>query len=325
MSEPDRRSDASTEPRQPLSTTVDVLLVNYRTPTLTLGAMAELAGPGVTFFVRDNSGDLDDEALARIAGVSPLHIRRDGENRLYARGNNELFALGSSGIVLLINPDVVLTRSALEILVHALGRDERVWAVVPRLFNGDGTPQDYYRRFPSLLTILCDRVPLLQRILRAAWRSHTYADLDPTVVQPVEAPPGACLVFRRDSIDGDLFDDQLTLFYNDTDLCLRMQRQGRSLLLEPAASAVHIRGASLALARASDRWFVAHTYDTDCLAYARKHLPAAQIGVVTAVVMGRRVAELTARTLQRMRSKGRARVTPSTSHGATEASFEPRP
>ena len=249
---------------------VDVLVVNYLTPDLTHQAVRALSSSGAAFFVRDNSGDLDSKQL-RTESPSTTVVS-DGTNNYYARGNNDLYVRGSRPLVLLLNPDVVLRPASLATLINELSKDDDLWAVVPQLLNEDGTFQPYYRRLPTLLTIICDRLPPLRRLFRDAWARHMYADLVAGQRFSPEAPPAACMLLRRECVGSLLFDENLTLFYNDTDLCLRMRAAGRRLDLIPEAPAVHLRGASLARLRSTDRFAVAAIYDKDCLAYARKNL-----------------------------------------------------
>jgi GT2 family glycosyltransferase len=175
-------------------------------------------------------------------------------------------------------------------LVESVSGDESLWAAVPRLFNTDGTPQDYYRRFPTLLTVLCDRIPPLRRLFRRAWDHHIYAGETFSVRSFVEAPPAACILLDRHEVGVELFDEQLSLFYNDTDLCLRMFNSGRRSVVVPSARAEHTRGASLAKERERNRYAVARLYDANCRAYARKHLKGWPI--VAVVTSARRYAGL---------------------------------
>ena len=287
-----------------VTTMVDVLIVNYQTPELTVQAVAELAGPQVSFWVRDNSDDVEPQALASASGQSPHRLLRDGRNTLYAAGNNEIYRLGDAPYVLLLNPDVLLSRAALGELVDALLADTDLWAVAPRLLNSDGSPQEYYRRFPTLLTVLCDRVPHLRRVFPGRWRRHVYAGESFTRRRSLESPPGACLLLDRHQVGPELFDERLSLFYNDTDLCLRMSQRGGRLDLVPTAPAEHIRGASLTRARERDGYVVARLYDANCLAYTRKNLTGWPL--VLAVILARRLAEgvLRLRARVRVRASG---------------------
>jgi N-acetylglucosaminyl-diphospho-decaprenol L-rhamnosyltransferase len=268
---------------------VDVLIVNYATPELTLRALRSARGPQVRFWVRDNSGDLGEAEARRAAGTSPIDLRAAGGNVLYAAGNNELFALGSANYVLLMNPDVELGYCALLDLQHALDSDATTWAVVPKLLNEDGSAQDYYRTLPSLATMLCDRVPPLRKLLRRTWDEHVYSGQSTDVRRVLEAPPAACMLLKREVVGSKLFDETYSLFFNDTDLCRRMAGRGLRAEVVPEATARHVRGASLARAREADRFIVARIYDENLLAYARRNIRGWRL--LWCVVALRRLAE----------------------------------
>lgn len=294
--------EAATATGSCVSPSVDVLVVNYRTPELTKAAVRALEGANIVVFVRDNSGDLDPATMSTLVAGGRLVLVADGVNTFFARGNNELYAMGSSPYVLLLNPDVTLSAEGLAVLLRELRSDEGLWAVVPQLLNEDGSPQSYYRRFPDVATILCDRLPPLRRPLRGIWRRHVYADAVLGERFSPEAPPAACLLLRRDIVGDVLFDEDLTLFFNDTDLCLRMATAGRRIDLVPQVTARHLRGASLSEARSNDRFFVARVYDRDCVSYARKNL--AMWRVVKAATLMRRLVEVVARAASASRSFG---------------------
>jgi len=274
---------------------VDVLIVNYLTPELTCRALGALSSSGAVFYIRDNSGDLDP---AQVRAECPsTTVVSDGTNNFFARGNNELYELGQGELVLLLNPDVILRPDSLARLVEALARDDDLWGVVPQLLNEDGSNQAYYRRLPTLVTILCDRLPPLRVLFRAAWARYLYRDMQPGRTFSPEAPPAACILLRREIVGRVLFDECLTLFFNDTDLCLRMRRAGKKVDLVPGAQALHVRGASLGRLREADRFAVAAIYDKDCLAYARKHFRAWR--AVQFAVLIRRAVQAVAERVKR--------------------------
>lgn len=251
-----------------MSTHIDVLVVSYLSNELTQRAARAVAGPGTHIFVHDNSGDLDVDDIADLA----KRIVSSEKNLFYARANNDLFALCDAPFVLLLNPDAYCTNSQLHILMAALEADEGAWGVAPMLVNPDGSVQRYYRRLPTTASILADRAPALRGILRRAWSAYLYEDLDVSQPGAVEAPPGACLLLRRDRVGEFLFDERYPLFFNDTDLARRLNRSGRCLLA-PQVKVEHIKGACLVEERRVRPLAVARSYDESALTYARANLP----------------------------------------------------
>ncbi len=124
--------------------------------------------------------------------------------------------------VLLLNPDCTLEPGALEALVEVLDANPRVGAVSPQLVNADGSLQGSAR-------------PAFFREDRRAVALERPG--------PTEWLRGSCLVVRRSAwreVGG--FDPRYFLFYEDDDLCLRLQRAGWACWLVPHARAVHVTG-----------------------------------------------------------------------------------
>ena len=260
---------------------VDVLVVNYLTPELTLQAVKSVSGPGVRVLVQDNSGDLGPD-VAELAEVSG-----DGANLLFAEANNRLFARSGAPLVLLLNPDVVLEEPALAGLVAALEKHPSAWGAAPQLRDPDGELQNYFRRLPGLRALLADRCPPLRVLWKRELALHYCRDMDLTVSGLVDQPPAACLLVRRDRIEGTLFDPSYPLFFNDTDLARRLNSKG-SCLYVAEVHAIHHVGASINRARVAHRSWIRRQYDDSLLRYARSNLRGWQL--LVPIVMARRAA-----------------------------------
>lgn len=288
----DRSAAAASTPH------VDVLIVNYRSASLTELAATSVQAPTHHIFVADNSGEFADagsSSWAREVIVNP-------RNLLYAAANNQLYRLCDGEFVLLLNPDVEFSTYGVSRLVEALRERSDAWGAVPKLLNLDGTPQNYYRRLPTLPAMLADRMPPLRRVFRRAWQRHLYTDLDMNTPGVVQAPPGACLLLRRSSVGERLFDDRYPLFHQDADLARRMNPGGVCVYV-PAATATHIKGASLSEERKHRPLAIAASYDRSALLYAKENLRG--YWLVVLVVWARRLLTI---VLQPILERRRDRV-----------------
>ena len=65
--------------------------------------------------------------------------------------------------------------------------------------------------------------------------------------QVVEWVSGACLLVRRSDVEAaGLLDERFFMYTEDVDLCASVRALGRTVLFEPAAVVVHLRGRSRA-------------------------------------------------------------------------------
>lgn len=234
-----------------------VVIVNYRTPDMTLDGVRALAAartafPGLKVVVVD--GGSADGSAERIADtiaaegwgdwVMPLPLAVNGG---FAFANNRaIAALAAAGplppAIALINPDARVRPGALEAMAALLAREPRCGAVGARLVHEDGRPQASAFRFPTLRSEFCRGAGtgLLDRLLR---EPPTVIESD--VATPVPWVTGAAVMFRTEALrTTGLFDEGFFLYFEETELMHRLTRSGWTIWHEPAAHVVHEGGAA---------------------------------------------------------------------------------
>jgi len=195
-------------------------------------------------------------------------LLRNRDNRLYAAGNNQGVAVATGEYVCTLNSDTEVRPGALDRMVDFLELHPEYGAVGPKLTDPDGSAQRTCTRFPGLLDVLVDSTPL-QRFPPGSWRfaRTRMADFDHLSTRDVDQPPGACMVLAREeylALGG--LDEDLSLFFNDVDLCKRLWQAGRRIRYLAEAEVVHVGGASTSKRRGLNTvWF------ENRAAYYRKH------------------------------------------------------
>jgi N-acetylglucosaminyl-diphospho-decaprenol L-rhamnosyltransferase len=230
----------------PAPTAIAVVLVTYESaedlPTC-LGSLAEAAAPHeLEVVVVDNASRDDSAGVARSLGVKVIENQR---NLGYARAVNRGTAEATAPWLLVANPDMRMQPGSLARLLATAEADATIGCVGPRLRNPDGADYPTGRRFPSLL------IGGLHALLGPVWpgnpatRRYHLADLDRSRPATVDWVSGACMLLRRsawDEVDG--FDPGYFMYFEDMDLCLRLARAGRRVVLEPRAIVEHVGGGS---------------------------------------------------------------------------------
>lgn len=228
---------------------LSVVVLSWNTKDLTLACLralhAETPRHAREVIVVDN-GSADGSADAIAAAFPAVRLLRNPDNRLYAEGNNQGAALATGEYVCTLNSDTEVRAGALDRLVDWLAAHPEYGIAAPRLADPDGSVQHACMRFPTLLTALCFD-SFFGRFWPGSWiqRRYQMRDFDHVHSRDVDQPPGACQVLRTAewrALGG--FDEQLSLFYNDVDLCRRLVRQGRRIRYVAEAEVMHHRGAS---------------------------------------------------------------------------------
>ena len=211
---------------------VATIIVNFRTPELTLDAVRSVLGEPETaevIVVENASGD-DSERLLRegIGGGSRVEMIVAESNRGFGAGNNLGAHAATAPILFLLNSDAILHRGCLRLLVKALEEHPEVGVVAPRLLLGDGTEQqDAFGAFPTVGSILRNRLPDVQDPLHPDWVT------------------GAAMAMRREEflrLGG--FDERIFMYGEDSKLCSDYARKGLGTLRVPEAVVTHLVGQS---------------------------------------------------------------------------------
>jgi GT2 family glycosyltransferase len=228
---------------------LSVVVLSWNTCELTLACLrallAETPRHRREVIVVDNGSG--DGSADRIAAAFPqVRLERNTENRLYAAGNNQGVALAAGEFVCTLNSDTEVRPGALDRLVDFLRENPAYGAAAPRLSDPDGSVQHACQRFPTLMTALC-----FDSWWGSFWPGTRFVDrylmrdFDHLSSRDVDQPPGACCMLRKaewQQLGG--FDERLALFYNDVDLCRRLEANGRRIRYLADAEVLHHRGAS---------------------------------------------------------------------------------
>lgn len=234
---------------------IAVIIVNYRTPDITIDSIDALADARVAFpelrviVVDGGSGDGSAERIAASIAergqcdwVTAMPLSLNGG---FAYANNRALAVLATGsnppeVVALINPDARVRPGALEAMAALLAREPNAGAVGARLEHEDGRLQASAFRFPSLRGEFCRgaRTALVDRLLRQPpFRiDHDSACSVPWVT-------GAAVMFRTTALRTvGLFDEGFFLYFEETELMHRLRAAGWEIWHDPSARVVHLGG-----------------------------------------------------------------------------------
>lgn len=232
---------------------IDVVIVNYRGAPDTLQALARLAQwPHGTVWLVDNSAHeadvATDTATLRQASADMPWVTSlvPGANLGFGRACNLAFAQSSAEYFLLLNPDARIATEDVLLLARTLTHQPRLGAVSPKIYWNE------QRSF--VLPAAFAQTPWYSVALALAtrWRwaalwaaqfglKRAMRQMAAQAVFEVNFLAGAVLLLRRNAVlaAGGLFDPDYFMFFEDSDLSLRLRRAGYALAMVPAACAVH--------------------------------------------------------------------------------------
>jgi len=182
------------------------------------------------------SDNASDDSTVELAGkmLPDAEILRNEMNGGFGYGNNRGISICDTEYVLFLNSDASITASSLEKLVSTLEKNPGAAGVQP-LVRLWGWP---------LITLSAGAA------MTEYGRGYDYdfmhfqpLPLDSTVEVPCIT--AALSLFRTDALRrAGGFDENIFMYYEDVDLCLRLRGMGYTFLLEPGAEGIHRMGAS---------------------------------------------------------------------------------
>jgi GT2 family glycosyltransferase len=228
---------------------LSVMIVTYNSARLidpllsAIGHEIELLGSEV--IVVDNASH--DGTAEVIESRHPwVRLIKSPENLGFAAANNLAARHASGRLLLLLNPDAMPEQGVITEAVDKMARHQKVGLAGGRLLAADGSTQPSARMFPSLLNEwlvlsgLADRHPQSKFFGRF---NRTWADAG--VSAKVDWVPGAFAIVRAAlyrAIGG--FDEKFFLYYEEVDLCRRIQAMGRRVVYWPSLRVAHSGGES---------------------------------------------------------------------------------
>lgn len=193
-------------------------------------------------------------------------------NNGFAQACNTALQKSCSEYVLFLNPDTEVIPGMTKSLLAFMEKHQEAGAIGPTLLNPDGTLQLSGNTFPNLKNILSESF-FLDRLFPNSrfFGLHKMSHIDRSKVLKVDWTMGSCLFVRREALDrAGNFDSNYFLFFEETDLCLRLRNAGYEIYLLPGARLIHFGGASSPELYNAEK--IIH-YHKSLFYYFRKHMP----------------------------------------------------
>ncbi len=230
---------------------IDVIIVNYFSASKTIETikllLREKIAKKLDIWVVDNSASEEERELLTAGTGGRAKMIMNSENVGFGRACNQVYDKTDNEYVLLLNPDAYLLPSALESLQIFLRDNKRAAAAGPTIF-WDRACRCYLPAsiLPSHWDVFLSND--IGGILGALVDSYAMSKRERAMKYWLSRKPqkqkslsGGSVLLRRAAVNrvGGLFDPQFFLYFEDTDLFVRLRQQGYELYNLPDAKAVH--------------------------------------------------------------------------------------
>lgn len=259
---------------------IGVVIVTYNSSAhverLTASLKDALSSVSHRVVVVDNASSDDTVAALRGKGIEVIEM---GRNAGYSAGINAgLAVLADASAVLILNPDVVLGRSAVAEMYAELS-DPGVGVVVPQTREFSGALAYNQRRDPTLLRAVASAVLGAGRAGRWSTLSETIEDTATYLrTRDIDWGVGAVMMISRACLDAvGPWDESFFLYSEETDYCQRVRRRGMVVRYTPGAVVLHRGGGGAADSRLRSMMMI-----NKVRLYGRQHSRAATFAYLAA-------------------------------------------
>ncbi len=275
-------------------TQLAIVIVNYNSTGDLLRCLAGIredpAGNQVQVIVVDNASEGQPGLQDQLRPFSP-ELLLNGKNEGFGRACNRGIRHSSAPFLLLLNPDVVPHKGAIDKSLRYLKGRRRTGIVGCRVLNPDGSLQLACRRsIPTVgnsLYRFLGLSRLFPRNRKFGAYNLTYLDEDET--HEIEAVSGSFLMFRRELADEiGLLDERFFLYGEDLDFCYRTLLAGWRVEYYAAASVTHRKGRSSDQNAATN---TVHFFEAMKIFYSKHYAPAAHPLKTRLVMAGKRLSQ----------------------------------
>ena len=231
---------------------LSIIIVAYKSRDEIVSCLASIPARierlSTEVFVIDNFGLDGIEKL--VAEQFPhVHYLRPEQNLGFGCANNLGFKQSRGDFILFLNPDTVCTPLALSHCVQRLKDDPEIGLISPRLKLLDGTIDLACRRsIPTLWDGFCRASGLAKRFPhRRCFARYNLTYLPENGSYDVGAINGAFMMGSRGAFEKvGVFDENLFMYGDDLDLCIRFTRAGYRICYDGSVEITHIKGVSVA-------------------------------------------------------------------------------
>ena len=169
----------------------------------------------------------DDDGVVAAENTLVIH---NATPKGFGANHNAALAHATGPYVCVLNPDIELPANPFQALLAALN-SSGASVLAPAVVNSAGHPEDSARHFPT---------PLRLAAKLLGGHDGRYAPQPTQGPTPVDWVAGMFMLFRSEdykAIGG--FDEKFFLYYEDVDICTRLWKAGRPVMVCPQVQVVH--------------------------------------------------------------------------------------
>lgn len=223
------------------------VVLNYNTSELTAKCCRRLheSLPVENIVVVDNCSTESERAKLKLLTNEGFAFVQATRNRGYSAGNNlGIRHLLSKGVdyIFIVNPDVIIAREDVDILLDRAAEDDRALFVGPRIVDVQGQTDTFAQTFKlwNFAAVLFSKYPFSQLGLFGIKRKYYRCERDFSITEPCFSVSGCCVLFKTKYFDlFNRFDEDFFLYNEEVVWGHNAFSSGYHALYVGEATAIH--------------------------------------------------------------------------------------
>ena len=221
---------------------LSIIIISYNSEKYIGTCLESLKNCGVVNYeiiVVDNNSEDKTAQIVQNYKMTIDHIIfvQNKNNFGFAKACNQGVKMAKGKYILFLNPDTIVQPGALKILVNNIEKNPDIGVIGPMLLNPDRSLQYSIGKYPTIVNIIADRIPIINKIFYTEQIRHKAFY---SYTREPDWICGAALMVRKSifsAIGG--FSQKYFMYGEDIDLCFNVKRSGYQIMYIPNAQIVH--------------------------------------------------------------------------------------
>jgi len=221
---------------------LSIVIVNYNSSAFLRDCLSSIYSSELKsafeIIVYDN-GDPDPAFDSIISDFSAVTFIFEKRHVSYAAANNAGERESRGEYILFLNPDTIVKPGSIDGLLEFIQNTPDCGAVGPRLANRDGVIELSRALDPGIFS------EAYMKILKSLPDGLKYRIFGIDKTRKTDVVVGAALMIKREAFTGvEGFDEGYPLYFEESDLCLRIRRAGWKVYYFPKVEIQHFPGSA---------------------------------------------------------------------------------
>lgn len=231
---------------------IGIVMINFNNAELTINSLKTIKEHtsdklNYKIIVVDNASEIDDfknlkKAINELPDSFPIQLVRSRINTGFGGGNMMGVQHLNADYYAFINNDTLLQNDCLSILKEFMDSHKEVGIAGAQMLDQHGNQIPSFGHFPSLAREIIG-TSYLELINKKKHPRHRKIYQEPLKVNYVNGSFMLCKSSYFDNVGG--FDTNLFLFFEESDISLRLLKEGNPTYLVPEARYLHYQGKSM--------------------------------------------------------------------------------